>query len=324
MANYEETKQEISNLINAFEQASKTFDERFKELQKAYEIDLNNSGIVKQLAKERQIGFPTLAKAYDDFFILQDKQIIDFLTSKDKPAIRASEIVSELARLRRKAERENRISKYLIEYYESLCPFLLDFKEEVADITEEDKEMMAEYSEEELQDSVTHYVTKEEYRKLPTEEKNQLALDRYWKRPKSKWHIGKIYERYVGYIYEDQGFDVNYVGIFKGFEDLGRDVIATKGKEIIVVQCKYWSQFRTIYEKHIFQFFGTVFQYKDENKGKNVKGNNNYCKQILRPERLILDPIVSNEAYCSRMRTAKKFPKNVLRNLRLNSVFNRK
>ena len=62
----------------------------------------------------------------------------------------------------------------------------------------------------------------------------------------------------------------------------------------------------------------------NDNKGKNVKGNNNYCKQILRPERLILDPIVSNEAYCSRMRTAKKFQKNVLRSLRLNSVFNRK
>jgi hypothetical protein len=62
------------------------------------------------------------------------------------------------------------------------------------------------------------------------------------------------------------------VGIFKGVEDLGRDLICRKDNETIVVQCKYWAQFRTIYEKHIFQFFGTVFQYKDENSERNVRG----------------------------------------------------
>jgi hypothetical protein len=61
------------------------------------------------------------------------------------------------------------------------------------------------------------------------------------------------------------------VGILKGFEDLGRDLICRKGKDFIIVQCKNWAQFRTIYEKHIFQFFGTVFQYKDKNPDKKVR-----------------------------------------------------
>lgn len=81
-----------------------------------------------------------------------------------------------------------------------------------------------------------------------------------------------MYERYVGYLYEMRGYQVSYHGIEMGKADLGRDVIAQKGKELIIIQCKYWSQFKTIYEKHIFQFFGTVFQYKDANKDKRVKG----------------------------------------------------
>lgn len=130
---------------------------------------------------------------------------------------------------------------------------------------------MKECSEEETQDEITKYLSKEEYRKLPSIERNQMALDRFWKRPKSKWLIGRLYERYIGYLYEERGYDVEYVGIFKGYEDLGRDLICQKGKDFIVIQCKNWSKFRTIYEKHIFQFFGTVFQYRDENPDRKVK-----------------------------------------------------
>ncbi len=271
MGYYDEKKQELENLIISFEEAREKFDERFAKLQKQNEIVLNNEKIIKQLAKERQVGFPTLAKAYEDFFKLQDKNLIDFLSQKDRPAIKAGEIVSEYAKLRRQSEKENKILRGIIDNYENLFPSLVELREEIDEITDEDRELMAEYTEDELKDEVTHFVTKIEYRKLSTAEKNQLALDRYWKRPKSKWHIGKIYERYVGYLYEQQGYDVEYVGIDKGFEDLGRDIIAEKGNDFIVIQCKNWAKFKTIYEKHIFQFFGTVFQYKDENKNRNVK-----------------------------------------------------
>ena len=52
---------------------------------------------------------------------------------------------------------------------------------------------------------------------------------------------------------------------------MGRDLICQKGNDFVVIQCKNWSKFRTIYEKHIFQFFGTVFQYRDENPDRNVE-----------------------------------------------------
>lgn len=271
MGYYDQVKSELNSLLANFEDAKVSANEIWQALQAEKNKNEKIKKGIEQLAKERQIGFPWLANAYDEFFKLQDKEIIDFFQYKDKPAVKASEIIQEYAKQRREAIKDKKIYQYLIEYYESICPFLLDLKEEVADISEEDKELLAEYSEEELKDTVTTFLTKEEYRKLSETERNQMALDRYWKRPKSKWHIGKIYERYVGYLYEDNGYDVEYIGIFKGLEDLGRDIIARKGKEIIVIQCKNWSKFRTIYEKHIFQFFGTVFQYKDENKDRNIK-----------------------------------------------------
>jgi DUF2075 family protein len=247
-------KQELSDERNFFEQLKK----------KGLEA-------VTEMAKERQLGFPWLAKAYDEYFTLQEKEIVEYLKHKKHPAISASEVVREQSKLRRQAEIDKKIAQYLVEYYENIAPFLIDLKEEVDIVTEQERELLKEYSEEELEDATTQYLSKEEYRKLPSVERNQLALDRFWKRPKSKWLIGRLYERYVGYLYEKQDYDVEYVGIFKGFEDLGRDLICQKGKDFIVIQCKNWAKFRTIYEKHIFQFFGTVFQYKDENPGRKVR-----------------------------------------------------
>lgn len=224
-----------------------------------------------QLAKERQIGFPLLAKAYDEYFKLQDGQIETYLINKKHPAYKAAEVLSEYNRIKRIALKDKRISDYIIEYYESTCPFLLDLKEELDLPKEEDLKLLEEYSPEEKEDEVINYLTIEEYRKLPSIERNQMALDRFKNRKWSKWLIGRMYERYVGYLYEQKGYGVDYIGIFRGYEDLGRDLICSNEKEIIIIQCKCWSQFKTIYEKYIFQFFGTVFEYRDKNPNQNVR-----------------------------------------------------
>ena len=275
MGYYEQKKTELENLISTIRLEKSQFEIATRQERKSLDEKLANieklkEGVV-QMAKERQIGFPWLAKAYDELFQLQENKIVNFLSTKQHPAISSAEVIKEQSRLRRQAEREKKIAQYLVEYYENIAPFLLDLKEEVDIGTEQERELLKEYSEEELIDTTTQYLSKEEYRKLPSVERNQMALDRFWKRPKSKWLIGRLYERYVGYLYEQENYDVDYVGIFRGFEDLGRDLICQKGKDFIVIQCKNWSQFRTIYEKYIFQFFGTVFQYKDENPDRKVQ-----------------------------------------------------
>jgi hypothetical protein len=271
MSHYSEAKNELQALIDEASESTEQFDSMLEQLKAEKHYIEKMKKDVDQLARERQMGFPTLGKAYDEFFKLQDREVIDFLQYKKSPAIKAGDIVKEYGKARREAISDKKVAEYLVRYYEEIAPFLLDLREEVEIPTEQDQKMLKEYTEDEKKDEVTKFLTKQEYRKLSTVEKNQLALDRFWKRPKSKWLIGRLFERYVGYLYEEEGYIVQYVGIERGLEDLGRDLICTKGNTIIVVQCKNWAKFRTIYEKHIFQFFGTVFKYRDENKGKKVK-----------------------------------------------------
>ena len=234
------------------------------------ELVQNETYLLRQSVKEKSFGFPTLIDALKKYDEKKDEFLARYLQLKERPSVRASEVLREEANRRREAESNYLQVKAIIDYYEWIAPFLMDLKDDICETEEEAR--YREFDRDEKSDPVTNYLTKEEYRTLSSADKSQLALDRYWKRPKSKRSIGRVYERYIGYLFEEQGYDVEYVGIFKGFEDLGRDLMCRKDNEIIVVQCKYWAQFRTIYEKHVFQFFGTVFQYKDENPGWNVRG----------------------------------------------------
>jgi len=148
MSYYDRTKQELLNLLSDFKNSSKTFDESFQRLE-AQEKGIN------QLTKERQIGFPWLAKAYEEFFKLQDRSIIDFLQYKKHSAVSASLIVKEQSRLRREAQKDKKVAEYLVAYYENIAPFLIDLKEEVEIATEQESELLKEYSEEEIQDATT-------------------------------------------------------------------------------------------------------------------------------------------------------------------------
>ena len=275
---------ELQQILNNLTQLN-TFVETYGQEKRALEqyvhdqkveidgkIDTNKKLLsdIETLKKEYSSGFPLLAKAYADYFQLLDRRREAYLVNKKRPAIVAAEAVKEANRLKREAIVEAKKYQYLIEYYETYFPFLLEVKGEILDELSA-SEILKEYTEEEKADRVTWYVSKEEYRTYSTAKKNQLALDRYWERRLSSKGIGNLYERYVGYLYEMDGYEVEYKGILSGFEDLGRDLIATKGKEIVVVQCKYWSEQKLIHENHIFQFFGTTYKYKIDNPKMNVK-----------------------------------------------------
>ena len=101
-------------------------------------------------------------------------------------------------------------------------------------------------------------------------EKDQHDLDRYLRMSHTKEEIGKFYERYIGYLFENENYRVTYTGIRDELEDKGRDLIAKKGNEILVIQCKNWSQKNLIREKHIYQLFGTTSHIQLENPQKKV------------------------------------------------------
>ena len=121
-------------------------------------------------------------------------------------------------------------------------------------------------------DRVKDYLSEEEYNNLTITERNQLALNRYINKEKTKWQIGRDYELYIGHIYRQKGYDIEYNGIIKKLEDLGRDIIATKNLETLIIQCKNWAKDKFIHEKHIFQLYGTMILYKIEHVFTEVKG----------------------------------------------------
>ena len=115
-------------------------------------------------------------------------------------------------------------------------------------------------------DYVQNWISKEEYNSLSENNRNQLALERYIdSRKKSKWAIGRDYEMFIGYEYEKQGYKVTYCGITEKLNDKGRDLIAQKDNEILIIQCKNWSKYKEIHENHICQLYGTTIQFNIEN-----------------------------------------------------------
>lgn len=114
-------------------------------------------------------------------------------------------------------------------------------------------------------DPVRRYIGKDDYERLPENERNQLALDNYIKSRKTNWEIGRDYELFVGSVYHQKGFDVDYFGSFERLSDFGRDLIAKKGNTTQIIQCKYWASEKIIREKFIQQLFGTAYSYSIEN-----------------------------------------------------------
>ena len=148
--------------------------------------------------------------------------------------------------------------RYRVQYYEKLVPGLADL---VGDDVPDDAVDLSGQRPEPTDDPARVWLTDAEYQRLSTTEKTQIALDCWSKRNKSNWEIGREYERFIGYTYESLGYDVAFTGAVEGFQDIGRDVIAIRGPELRIIQCKYWSQTKTIHEKHIFQLFGSTLEY---------------------------------------------------------------
>ena len=236
-------------------------EERIHELE-AQEI------LLRKTLCEAPLGFPTLLEALKQYDSKNDERLAYWLESKSHPAYTSAQIVREETRKRREAEYSNRQAHMLLEYYFSVYP---DAKE-ARDMLQERQSEIETPSEDTNEDAVNRYLSREEYQKLSTTERNQLALDRFWNMKKSKLLIGRLYEQYVGYLYEKNGWGVEYYGITEGFSDLGRDLICHKGGTTLLVQCKNWSKSKKIYEKHIFQLFGTTYEYAKNNPFINVRG----------------------------------------------------
>ena len=243
------------------------------ELKRMEIIDFVKSQTIEdeviQLEKEKASGFPWLAQAYDEYNDLKDLRLANWLEEKSPPAPKAAETVRQIAKERREAEKAARLADYLLQYCRFLAPWLDEYigmeAEELDTIIHEIHESWQK-KEQEFDEEVKRQIGPKKYESLSPSEKLQRKLDWYWNKPnKSNWQIGRDYERFIGYLYERDGWSVYFHGK-KGFEDLGRDLICKKSDNIVdIVQCKYWAKEKIIHEKHVYYLFGTTVEYYLDN-----------------------------------------------------------
>lgn len=282
------TVSEVIDKANVLEnQIQKQFDEKRTELQ-SYENNLSDKqkqieNLYRQteLYREKSLDeiheiidsssqtCPWLTSLLSDWQYYQDMLIAQELQNRKRPALKASEEVAHIAKQKRLLLKECKAYEYQLNFYESLFPWLEEFKELPP---KEAYETVTEVTSDDEYTRVKEWLSPEEYQLLSSYEKWQRALDNYVNRKnKTNWHIGIEYERYVGYIYESNGYKVDYEGAIKGLDDRGRDIIARKGNEVLVIQCKRWAEEKIIHEKHIMQLFGSVTVLNME-KNENARG----------------------------------------------------
>ena len=223
------------------------------------------SEAINRMGAEKSKGFPWLARAIAEYHELCDLKVAELLMRKLHPARKAAARVRQLSKEKREFHRKFRITRDRIGYYERLFPWLTDYIGEDLDDLIKEAELESTRKDRD-DDPVKHYVTDTEYLTLPPVQRNQLALDRYWMSRKQAWQVGRDYERYIGYLYESDGYEVTYQGIVEGLADLGRDLIAQRSGRIRVIQCKNWRKEKVIREKHVFQLYGTTIEYWLKNR----------------------------------------------------------
>lgn len=85
---------------------------------------------------------------------------------------------------------------------------------------------------------------------------------------------GDKYEQQILKLYKKQGYKVYPQGFIKGKADGGIDLIAYKGNEALLIQCKNW-EYSQVKQEHLRIFLGDCTAYLEQNHKilakKNVK-----------------------------------------------------
>lgn len=213
---------------------------------------------------DRKNNTVILAKIFEKLEEKMLKLDTQILENKSNPAYKAADKIREYSRETTRYYRELVTYKRLVSLYEQYYPNLEAIRLDEFDIESNELE------EDPSVDIVKKYVSTAEYENLTVTERNQRALDRFINKHHKKKQIGEMFERYVGYMLELENYDVEYYGLKEEKEDLGRDLIAKKGKKTIIIQCKYWSENKEIHENHINQLFGTAIAYKIHHSKEDV------------------------------------------------------
>ena len=237
----------LKNMLESEKEKNYNLQKYYTETREAFEKQIYQK--CEMFLQEKSKAYPYLINKISDFLCADaflDTEI--HLSSTRKQYRLRGQKLRNYTNTIKDLTKENLALKYQIEDLISLYPDIENdiIFDNIIDTPTED----------------ASYLSREEWNTLSDTEKNQLILDRYIENhKKSNWEIGSLFELYIGSIIEARGYSVEYFGIEKKLEDLGRDLVVKTKNEIYIIQCKYWNKHKVIREKHLCQLFGTATSY---------------------------------------------------------------
>jgi hypothetical protein len=95
---------------------------------------------------------------------------------------------------------------------------------------------------------------------------------------------GEMYEIKVANYYKKLGYEVDQRGLKKKLKDEGIDLIVYKNSKTLLIQCKNWQKEKSIYAKHIKEFYGSCHLYMENN---SINKNSVLCIYAIPNEKLL-------------------------------------
>lgn len=276
---YLDYKKKINNQISLRDSEKRRYEKEILEIKRfcddeIHKYEIKNKEILNVFNKKEKLfndinnindsSIKKISSLFSDYQLLQYDYSAKVLAIKQRPAHAEAKRIKELKNETKNYIEQYKLMMYKYEYLLNVFPELVDYVEDFESIKEIDNYSSIQNLSDES-DLVRKFITKNEYLSLSEHDRNQLALNNYVNGKKSNWQIGRDYELFCGQYYEKDGWEVSYFGMEKKLNDLGRDLIAKKGPEVHVIQCKYWSQDKLIHEKHILQLFATTYILQQSN-----------------------------------------------------------
>lgn len=224
-----------------------------------------NRNVISRIRAESAL-LPSVIQWADRIQEMMDARNTGYLLTKTNPAYKAHEAVMEAKADARSWKRKAEAFRNQIALYEAEAPWLAEILEYSVDDVIQGLEILEaeKIAQSGKSDPASMYIPASDWLRLSESARNQIALDRYFEsRQKSAWLAGILYERFVGYCYEERGYEVIYQGALKGVEDHGFDLICHKNNQYTLIQCKRLSEKRGIpvRENAVAQLYGSALVY---------------------------------------------------------------
>lgn len=243
----QELKQEHLKKIREVEDLKQESKQEY--LKKLREVEDLKQELQAKVSLENYELNSTMIKIFNDFYEKYLSSYEKYFYFKKNPSYRSADYIREIKADYKELQIKNKKLELLLSQFN-------DEKED--EIIEKEKETNS-FNEENIACKYSK-LNKEEWKKLSYIEKLDLIIQRYKEKWKNKLNIGLEFERYCGYLYEKNGYTVEYNGILKGKSDGGIDLIAINKEKKLYIQCKYWGVNKQIRENTITQLFGSALK----------------------------------------------------------------